>query len=152
MRFAVNGNVSPQEEHAFRDAVLEDLYQALDPQLKQCRSPTFHDRADLVRRFERLVNEEGTEKRAIPELAQALGVARRTLEQVFRDYMGLSPARYVAILRLNVIRRKLLHASDESRCVAELAARYGVVHLGRFAAAYRQMFGERPSQTLRRAS
>ena len=151
MRSAVDGNVSPQEQHVFRDAVLEDLCQALDPQPKQCRGANFHDRTNLVRRFERLVAEEGAEKRAIPELAQALGIARRTLEQVFRDYVGLPPARYVAMLRLNAMRRELLQASEDNLRVAELAARYGVVHLGRFAGDYRQMFGELPSQTLRRA-
>jgi AraC-like DNA-binding protein len=35
--------------------------------------------------------------------------------------------------------------------VAEVAARWGFSHLGRFAAAYRKRYGESPSHTLREA-
>jgi len=35
--------------------------------------------------------------------------------------------------------------------VAEVAARHGFLHAGRFAADYRRRFGESPSQTLARA-
>jgi len=151
MRAAADGLVPPQEQHTFNDALLEELYQALDPQRDQCRRPSFCDRADLLRRFERLADAQYAERHSIAELAQTLGVGRRTLEEAFRDYVGLSPARYVAVLRLNAMRRELLHASADNPRVAELASRYGVVHLGRFANDYRQMFGELPSQTLRRA-
>jgi len=83
-------------------------------------------------------------------MALALGVARRTLEHTFHDSIGLSPARYLTVLRLSAIRREFLHASDDSLFVADLVERYGIVHLGRFAVSYREMFGEMPSQTLRR--
>jgi AraC family ethanolamine operon transcriptional activator len=151
MRTTVDGRVHAQEQHAFRDALLEELYQAIDPQLNQCRRANFCERADLLRRFERLVDAQEAQRHSIAELARALGVGRRTLEEAFRDYVGLSPARYVAVLRLNAMRRELLNASEDNLRVADLAARYGVVHLGRFAGDYRQMFGELPSQTLRRA-
>jgi AraC family ethanolamine operon transcriptional activator len=151
MRSAVDGLVSAREQHAFREALLEELYQAMDPQRKQYRHANFYDCTDLLRRFEWLVDAQGAERRSIAEMAQALGVGRRTLEQVFRDYVGLSPARYVAVLRLNAMRRELLHGSEDNLRVSELAERHGVVHLGRFAADYRQMFGELPYQTLRQA-
>jgi len=152
MRSAVDGHVGPHEQHAFRDILLEELYQALDQRGRQDRRPNFYHCADVLRRFERLVDEQGAKKHSILELAQTLGVGRRTLEQMFHDYVGLSPARYVAVLHLNAMRRELLHASEDNLRVAELAKRYGIVHLGRFAGDYRQMFGELPSQTLRRAS
>jgi AraC family ethanolamine operon transcriptional activator len=117
----------------------------MDPQRKQCRCANFHDRTDLVRRLERLVDAQGAERLSIAELAQALGIGRRTLEEAFRDYVGLSPARYVAVLRLNAMRRELLNASEDNLRVADLAERYGVVHVGHFAGDYRQMFGELPS-------
>ncbi len=150
MRSAVDGLVSTQEQQTFRGALMEELYQALDPQRDQHRHPSFQDRADLLRRFERLVDEQGPERRSIAELAQALGVGRRTLELTLHDYLGLSPARYAAVLRLNAMRRELLRASADTLRVADLAQRYGIVHLGRFAGEYRTMFGELPSQTLHR--
>lgn len=149
MHSAVGGLVSTQEQRAFRDALLEELYQAMETQRNQCRHANFRDRAELLRRFEQLVDEQGAERPSIAGLAQALGVARRTLELSFSDYLGLTPARYVAVLRLNAMRRELLSASEDNLRVADLARRYGVVHLGRFAGLYQQMFGELPSQTLR---
>ena len=151
MRSAVAGLVSAQEQQGFRNALLEELYQALDPQREQYRHPNFYARADLLRRFERLVEVQGLARHSIAELAQALGVGRRTLELAFRDYLGLSPARYVAVLRLNAMRRELLGATEDTLHVADLAQRHGIAHLGRFAGEYRRMFGELPSQTLRRA-
>jgi AraC family ethanolamine operon transcriptional activator len=151
MRSALDGLVSTREQHAFRDSLLDELYPALDPQREQCRHANFYDRANLLRRFEQLVDAQGAARCSIAELAQALGVARRTLELAFRDHLGVSPARYVAVLRLNAMRRELLSASEDNLCVAELARRHGVIHLGRFASVYRQMFGELPCQTLRRA-
>jgi AraC-like DNA-binding protein len=55
------------------------------------------------------------------------------------------------VLRLNAMRRELLGATEETLRVADLAQRHGIAHLGRFAGEYRRMFGELPSQTLRRA-
>ncbi len=151
MRFALDGLVTAQTQPAFRDTLFEALYQALGLQGGRCRHPNFSERANLVRRFEQLADAQGEERRSIAELARALGVARRTLELAFRDYIGLSPARYLAVLRLNAVHRELLNACEDNQRVADLAARHGIAHLGRFASDYRQMFGELPSQTLRRA-
>ena len=54
------------------------------------------------------------------ELVRALGVACRTLELAFRDYIGLSPARYLAVLRLNAVHRELLNACEDNQRVADL--------------------------------
>jgi AraC family ethanolamine operon transcriptional activator len=151
MRFALDGLASTQAQHAFRDTLLEELYQTLSLQRGHCRHPNFSERANLVRRFERLAEAQYGERRSIADLALSLGVARRTLELAFRDYIGLSPARYLSVLRLNAMHRELLKASEDNLRVADLAARFGIVHLGRFASDYRHMFGELPSQTLRRA-
>jgi AraC family ethanolamine operon transcriptional activator len=151
MRVALGGHVSAQAQHAFRDTLLEELYQTLGQQGGRCRHPNFSERANLVRRFEQLADAQGGKRRSIGELARALGVARRTLELAFRDYIGLSPARYLVVSRLNAVHRELLNACEDNQRVVDLAARHGISHLGRFASDYRQMFGELPSQTLGRA-
>jgi len=63
----------------------------------------------------------------------------------------MSPMRYVAERRLAAARR-LLTCADASDDVTHVAVRLGFGHVGRFAALYRQAFGESPSQSLRRAA
>src|SRR6185295_650419 len=50
-------------------------------------------------------------------------------------------------LLLERVRRELLRASPEAT-TTEIAMRCGIGHLGRFAAAYRERYGETPSTTL----
>ncbi|WP_237155568.1 helix-turn-helix domain-containing protein [Oryzibacter oryziterrae] len=76
-----------------------------------------------------------------------LAVSRRSLEYAFEAAVGLSPQRYIAMCRLNAIRRDLLNTTDS---IGDVAARHGVWHLGRFAGAYRAAFGELPSATRNR--
>jgi transcriptional regulator GlxA family with amidase domain len=55
---------------------------------------------------------------------------------------------YLRHLRLNRVHSTLLDADPRSVTVTAVACRWGFVHLGRFAAQYRQVFGEYPSTTL----
>jgi AraC family ethanolamine operon transcriptional activator len=52
-------------------------------------------------------------------------------------------------MRLNRVRRELISRHEET--VGDVAARWGFWHLSRFAADYRQHFGELPSATRSRA-
>jgi AraC-like DNA-binding protein len=54
------------------------------------------------------------------------------------------------MLRLSRARRALI-ARDRSVSVAEIATRHGFTQLGRFSVEDREMFGQKPSETLRRA-
>jgi AraC family ethanolamine operon transcriptional activator len=53
-------------------------------------------------------------------------------------------------VRLNGVRRELRHGTAELR-IGDVAARWGFWHQSQFAADYRTLFGELPSQTLRHA-
>ena len=53
-------------------------------------------------------------------------------------------------IRLDRARRSLLVADPASVSVADVAARWGFFHLGRFAEAYRALYQEPPSRTLAR--
>lgn len=83
---------------------------------------------------------------AVPDLCQAIHVSRRTLQYSFQDVLNMSPVSYLRALRLNGARRELRRGGDEP--VADRAARWGFWHPSRFAADYRRMFGELPSETL----
>jgi AraC-like DNA-binding protein len=84
------------------------------------------------------------------DLLRACGVAERTLRKHFRAFLGFSPLGYLRRMRLAALLEELLRATERST-ITEIAARYGLHHLGRLSAEYARCFGERPSTTLRRA-
>src|SRR5262249_17954364 len=86
---------------------------------------------------------------SIDELAAACGVARRTLEKHFRRFAGRTPSQARREVRLDLARRELLRAQPDAS-VTDIAERCGFNHLGRFAAAYGERYGEVPSATLQR--
>ena len=57
---------------------------------------------------------------------------------------------YLKQKRLEAARRTLLAASPLTTSVTEVATQWGFFHLGRFARDYSQLFGELPSETLKR--
>jgi AraC-like DNA-binding protein len=80
-------------------------------------------------------------------LAVVAGVRPRTLEAHFKIYLGTTPLGWVRRMRLARARQQLLGASDGAS-VTSVAVANGFGELGRFAAQYRQQFGELPSETL----
>jgi AraC family ethanolamine operon transcriptional activator len=83
---------------------------------------------------------------SVAELVATLGVSRRTLQYAFQDAMGVSPASYLRVERLNRVRQALRDADS----VTEAATRLGFWHFGHFATEYRALFHELPSDTFRR--
>ncbi|XZE55075.1 helix-turn-helix domain-containing protein [Planctomycetaceae bacterium SH139] len=88
----------------------------------------------------------------VPDLAQDSGVAERTLRTAFRKCYGLSPVEYLRIRRLHEARRLLRASCPDETTVTRVAFSLGFWDLGRFAGAYRLLFGELPSRTLRNSS
>jgi transcriptional regulator GlxA family with amidase domain len=87
----------------------------------------------------------------IDDLAQASGVAGRTLFRHFQTVRGMSPMRYIRERRFQRVRQALLRAEPEES-VTEIALKFGFGHLGRFSVQYRERYRETPSQTLRRTA
>lgn len=80
------------------------------------------------------------------DLAEIGGVSVRRLQQSFREHVGTTPFAYLHDVRLERVHDDLVHVRGGS--VTEVALRWGVSHLGRFAAAYRTRYGQLPSHTL----
>ena len=85
------------------------------------------------------------------DLCNSIGASRRKLQYCFQDALGINPVAYLRAVRLNAVRRELL-AGRPGASVQAVAACWGFWHLSRFSGEYRQLFGELPSQTLRRSS
>lgn len=86
---------------------------------------------------------------SVEDLGQRLGLTPRTLHNHFLKTVGGSPAEFLRAVRLNACRRRLLDAVTDRLTVQDVAAQWGFFHMGRFSQAYRDLFGELPSQTLR---
>jgi AraC-like DNA-binding protein len=86
----------------------------------------------------------------LEDVVAAAGVPGRTLFKHFHDHRGTTPMRYLRDARLARVREELLRA-EAGDSVTRIATSHGVQHLGRFAVAYRERFGESPSQTLKKA-
>jgi AraC-like DNA-binding protein len=84
------------------------------------------------------------ERITLGDVARAAGRSARTVDAAFREHLGVSPMTHVRNLRLDRV-RAALPASRQKTSVIALNA--GFTHLGRFAAAYRERFGELPSAT-----
>lgn len=103
----------------------------------------------LARALE-VLDESPGHRLGIDRLVTEVGVSRRTLENAFRDGLGVGPVFFMKSRRLQRLHRALLSTDDASLGVAGLARAEGFHHLGQLSADYRQMFGELPSVTLGR--
>ena len=121
------------------------LAEALGRQSKPERSCAAH-RTRLLRRACEVVDASLTSGLTMSQLCFTIGTSRRTLENIFAGRSEFSPYQYVRTIRLNAIRRELLSEENADASIGDIAARWGVWHISRFAADYRQMFGQLPSQ------
>ena len=105
----------------------------------------------VVRRVVELIDATPNKAFTVADLALYAGVSERSLHAAFRRQLGTSPMSYLRLRRLDDAHAELLHLDPTTGVkVTDVALRHGFTHTGRFAAAYRQRFGEPPSTTLRR--
>lgn len=129
--------------------VIDNLMTTIDP---DSINPHLADR--LTRRTIGLrhaleyLNAHAYEGLTIGRLSQEIGISQRTLERAFRDTFDISARQYMRMRRFHAVRRALLTARPGSVSVAYIAHSHGFYELGRFAVDYRNLFGERPSETL----
>ena len=86
------------------------------------------------------------------ELCTAANVSERTIQNAFKDIMGMSPLTYLHRLRLHRARDELRKTTSETTAVTDVAVNWGFWHFGEFSRAYRNCFGEVPSVTLKNNS
>jgi AraC family ethanolamine operon transcriptional activator len=115
---------------------------------EQLGRPTI-PREDVIQSCRALIDARAGEPLQVGQLAAASGVSERTLRQVFYDYYGIGPTRYLQLKQLNDAYRALRMADPEATRVGDVLTALGIWEFGRFSLRYRQLFGETPSETLR---
>ncbi len=104
-----------------------------------------------VRHAAEYIHTMAAEKISFDDLVKASGVSPRSLHAGFKKYYEVSPMAYVRNVRLDLARLELKQKSSAVTSVTEVAMNCGFAHLSKFASAYKERFGELPSETLRNA-
>jgi len=103
----------------------------------------------LVREAEDFANARPDQSVRMIELCQATGVSERTLQYAFQTTLGISPMSYLRRRRLHEVRRMLKAADPAASTVSAIACQAGFWHFSDFSQAYKELFDELPSETLR---
>lgn len=107
----------------------------------------------LFLRARELVLAEDQEPHSIGDLSRRLDVPVPALRRAFLAAVGVGPGVWLRQHRLDGARRDLAsRAAEGATTVSEVAMKWGFWHLGRFSAYYAALYGETPSQTIRRAA
>lgn len=165
----LSANFEKVHQHLFRDSrtadsvslVEKELDTLLENHLLAGLSAQSDDRPQcsrgrrahyqIVQRAEIYMRENMRRVIYLDELCKAAGVSERALRYAFDDLLGLSPNRYLSMLRLCTAFRALAVADASRRSVKSVALSCGLWDLSRFADHYRHTFGELPRDTLMRA-
>lgn len=152
-RLQSDGEMTLQLAHEIRESLLancvDTLFNAAPPQ-KSDRNSIEQRYHSIVSACERLVFSGSIVDFDLADVARRSGYTLRSLEIIFRRSVGMTPGQWFMAARLNGTLRDLL-SSNHGNSIAGIATKWGFRHLPRFACYYHKAFGERPSDTLRRA-
>lgn len=128
------------------DNIIRALLYSLD---HNYTAPLSNDTQTVRPRHVRLamdyIHDHFSENLSMDTLVEVTGVSERRLYEGFRRFQNISPMRYVQQTRLQAVRTALQTCGDSS--ITQIATEHGFTQLGRFAALYRQVYGELPSET-----
>jgi AraC-like DNA-binding protein len=104
----------------------------------------------VVKRAIELIEERPVEPWTTVSLATELHLSVRALQAGFQREVGMTPMAYLRMVRMRRAHVALKEANPAETTVQAVAVSLGLLHQGRFAVNYRALFGEMPSETLRR--
>ncbi len=139
----------PEVARALEQELIDALIACLAPDSRPQSRPIRARRAAVMNRLEETLAAHPDRPLHMPELCAAVGASERTLRLCCAEFLGTSPARYLRLRQLRLVRAALRRPDSSTATVAAVARRYGFGELGRFASLYCDVYGEAPSATLR---
>lgn len=137
---------------AIRCSILETLVGLCSSPVGSVRSSSTHiSRHSLVSEVREYALSKKDQPVMVPDVCRRFYITPRTLQNAFHDVLGVSPASYLRMIRLNGIRRMLRDRSSRVSSIQDAAAAWGFWHLSQFAHDYKKLFGELPSDSLRQS-
>ena len=140
----------PEVGRALENALVESMISCLSVSEEGSLRVLSHVHTRIMQRFEELVFENAGRPLYLPEVCKKVGASERTLRRCCQEQLGVAPNRYLLLRRLHLAHRELMVCDPRAVTVTEVATSFGFWQLGRFAGAYRALFGESPIETLRR--
>ncbi len=114
--------------------------------------PAVEDRRDstplLLCRAIAFIDDNAHTDISLADIASAIFVTPRALQYMFRRHRDCTPTEYLRRVRLHHAHRELVAGNRDDDSVGDIARKWGFGHLGRFAAYYRQHYGQSPHVTL----
>jgi AraC-like DNA-binding protein len=134
----------------FNSEILDQLLAAIvsSRPVKYSDSSRLRDRA--LKKAITYISEFSQECPTVQMISQETDVTTRTLEYAFLERFGVPPKTYLQAFRLNGVYREFRRRDPSSTKVIDVANHWGFWHMGQFASDYRKLFGELPSETLRK--
>lgn len=108
------------------------------------------NRMKAVGKVEELIADMNDDRLTVLDLCEAVKVSQRTLEYAFKNKFNITPKQYLNRMRLNKVRRTLQNPDVQNTKIIDAANQYGFWHMGQFAKDYKKLFGELPSDTLKK--
>jgi AraC family ethanolamine operon transcriptional activator len=107
-------------------------------------------RQEIIRRSREFLEQKACNLVSVGDLAAAASVSERTLRTAFNEFFGVGPVHYLQLRHLHRVHRALKEADPEEFTVSQILVEQGEWAFGRIASRYRRLFGELPSETLRK--
>lgn len=143
----------PETQKTVRGELVENLLTTIgsaDPAAMDPVDQTRKTYSRIVQLAEDYALLHSDERLYVTDLCRAVDVSERTLQYAFKELMGMTPVAYLKQVRLHRVRQSLRGATHATTTVSKEALRWGFWHFGDFSRAYKALFGELPSDTLRR--
>jgi AraC-like DNA-binding protein len=140
----------PEVARAIEQALVAAMVSCLVEGVQHDRNAVRRQRLPVMQRLEQVLEANPDNPIYLAEVCAAIGVPARTLRQHCMEHLGMGPHQYLWLRRMNLVRKSLLRSEPKVTTVTTIANDHGFAELGRFSVAYRKLFGEPPSATLRR--
>jgi AraC-like DNA-binding protein len=141
---------NPEAARGLEETLIQAMVACLSQSDSQPRRSARHRHIAIMRRFREVIERNTGEALYLSALCRAVGASARTLQDCCHEHLGMSPIRFLWLRRMHLARTALVMADPATATVTSIAGTYGFWELGRFAVAYRELYGESPRATLRR--
>ena len=87
---------------------------------------------------------------SIENIVTKYQISDKTLQNSFKSLFGITPKRFITLLKLNHAHEDLLLLNQKEINISDISLKWGFSHFGRFSQKYKLLFGVLPSETLKK--